>query len=193
MVTRRNHARISRSADLPVVRQACRKHPLRRPRGAVLGPRIDPMKETNDTSNRKSRKTMKKMSLRARVLTGAVAAAALGAGTFGAVSANAAAPAARRIRHGRGRHRAPQPPPEHAPDRRCGGQGRPGRAGGRAGGEPAGDGRRRRPQRQHRRHPARRRRGPAVVRVRAAQGVHRGLLERARPPCWPGGSSRRRT
>ncbi|MCX4511671.1 heme-binding protein [Streptomyces sp. NBC_01619] len=37
---------------------------------------------------------MKKMSLRARVLTGAVAAAALGAGTFGAVSANAAAPAA---------------------------------------------------------------------------------------------------
>lgn len=52
------------------------------------------MKETNDTSNRKSRKTMKKMSLRARVLTGAVAAAALGAGTFGAVSANAAAPAA---------------------------------------------------------------------------------------------------
>ncbi|MEU3300325.1 heme-binding protein [Streptomyces sp. NPDC006678] len=37
---------------------------------------------------------MKKMSLRARVLTVAVAAAALGAGTFGAVSANAAAPAA---------------------------------------------------------------------------------------------------
>ncbi|MCX4824007.1 heme-binding protein [Streptomyces sp. NBC_01142] len=37
---------------------------------------------------------MKKMSLRARVLTGAVAAAALGAGTFGAVSANASAPAA---------------------------------------------------------------------------------------------------
>ncbi|MEU7278897.1 heme-binding protein [Streptomyces sp. NPDC045431] len=37
---------------------------------------------------------MKKMSLRARVLTGAVAAAALSAGTFGAISANAAAPAA---------------------------------------------------------------------------------------------------
>ncbi|MCP3822066.1 heme-binding protein [Streptomyces sp. A3M-1-3] len=37
---------------------------------------------------------MKKLSLRARVLTGAVAAAALGAGTFGAMSANAAAPAA---------------------------------------------------------------------------------------------------
>ncbi|MGW1882202.1 GlcG/HbpS family heme-binding protein [Streptomyces sp. NPDC001970] len=37
---------------------------------------------------------MKKLSLRARVLTGAVAAAALGAGTFGAVSANASAPAA---------------------------------------------------------------------------------------------------
>ncbi|MDI3407351.1 GlcG/HbpS family heme-binding protein [Streptomyces cavernicola] len=38
---------------------------------------------------------MKKLSLRTRVLTGAVAAAALGAGTFGAVSANAApAPAA---------------------------------------------------------------------------------------------------
>ncbi|MFJ6634362.1 heme-binding protein [Streptomyces sp. NPDC091376] len=37
---------------------------------------------------------MKKISLRARVLTGAVAAAALGAGTFGTVSANAAAPAA---------------------------------------------------------------------------------------------------
>ncbi|WP_327682880.1 GlcG/HbpS family heme-binding protein [Streptomyces sp. NBC_00467] len=36
---------------------------------------------------------MKKMSLRARVLTGAVAAAALGAGTFGAVTANASAPA----------------------------------------------------------------------------------------------------
>ncbi|MGW1492464.1 GlcG/HbpS family heme-binding protein [Streptomyces sp. NPDC002402] len=36
---------------------------------------------------------MKKLSLRARVLTGAVAAAALGAGTFGAVSANASAPA----------------------------------------------------------------------------------------------------
>lgn len=37
---------------------------------------------------------MKKMSLRTRVLTGAVAAAALGAGTLGAVSANASAPAA---------------------------------------------------------------------------------------------------
>lgn len=37
---------------------------------------------------------MKKMSLRTRVLTGAVAAAALGAGTFGAMSANASAPAA---------------------------------------------------------------------------------------------------
>ncbi|MEV7403723.1 heme-binding protein [Streptomyces sp. NPDC091267] len=37
---------------------------------------------------------MKKMSLRTRVLTGTVAAAALGAGTLGAVSANAAAPAA---------------------------------------------------------------------------------------------------
>ncbi|WP_455351041.1 GlcG/HbpS family heme-binding protein [Streptomyces sp. SYSU K217416] len=37
---------------------------------------------------------MKKLSLRARVLTGAAAAAALGAGTFGAMSANAAAPAA---------------------------------------------------------------------------------------------------
>ncbi|WP_175410607.1 heme-binding protein [Streptomyces sp. TRM64462] len=37
---------------------------------------------------------MKKMSLRARVLTGAVAAAALSAGTFGALSANAAQPAA---------------------------------------------------------------------------------------------------
>ncbi|MGW8887036.1 GlcG/HbpS family heme-binding protein [Streptomyces sp. NPDC055749] len=37
---------------------------------------------------------MKKMSLRTRVLTGTVAAAALGAGTFGAVSANAATPAA---------------------------------------------------------------------------------------------------
>ncbi|MEU1368924.1 heme-binding protein [Streptomyces sp. NPDC005803] len=36
---------------------------------------------------------MKKMSLRTRVLTGAVAAA-LGAGTFGAMSANASAPAA---------------------------------------------------------------------------------------------------
>ncbi|MFF4743499.1 heme-binding protein [Streptomyces sp. NPDC001268] len=36
---------------------------------------------------------MKKFSLRARVLTGALAAAALGAGTFGAVSANASAPA----------------------------------------------------------------------------------------------------
>ncbi|MGW7364432.1 GlcG/HbpS family heme-binding protein [Streptomyces sp. NPDC054841] len=37
---------------------------------------------------------MKKMSLRARVLTGGAAVAALGAGTFGAVSANASAPAA---------------------------------------------------------------------------------------------------
>ncbi|MFH8614721.1 heme-binding protein [Streptomyces sp. NPDC017979] len=37
---------------------------------------------------------MKKMSTRARVITGAVAAAALSAGTFGAVSANASAPAA---------------------------------------------------------------------------------------------------
>ena len=37
---------------------------------------------------------MKKMSLRTRVLTGTVAAAALSAGTFGAVSANAATPAA---------------------------------------------------------------------------------------------------
>ncbi|MFV0129201.1 GlcG/HbpS family heme-binding protein [Streptomyces sp. HMX112] len=37
---------------------------------------------------------MKKMSQRARVLTGAAAAAVLGAGTLGAVSANAAAPAA---------------------------------------------------------------------------------------------------
>ena len=37
---------------------------------------------------------MKKISLRTRVLTGAVAAAALGAGTFGAMSANASAPAA---------------------------------------------------------------------------------------------------
>ncbi|MFI2777897.1 heme-binding protein [Streptomyces sp. ALB3] len=37
---------------------------------------------------------MKKMSLRTRVLTGAVAAAALGAGTFGTMSANASAPAA---------------------------------------------------------------------------------------------------
>lgn len=37
---------------------------------------------------------MKKMSLRTRVLTGAVAAAALSAGTFGAMSANASAPAA---------------------------------------------------------------------------------------------------
>ncbi|WP_335935213.1 GlcG/HbpS family heme-binding protein [Streptomyces sp. PTD5-9] len=36
----------------------------------------------------------KKLSLRARVLTGAVAVAALGAGTFGAMSANASAPAA---------------------------------------------------------------------------------------------------
>ncbi|WP_274560031.1 GlcG/HbpS family heme-binding protein [Streptomyces spiramyceticus] len=37
---------------------------------------------------------MKKLSLRARVLTGAVAAAALSAGTFGAMSANATEPAA---------------------------------------------------------------------------------------------------
>ncbi|MDG4865097.1 heme-binding protein [Streptomyces sp. T-3] len=37
---------------------------------------------------------MKKLSLRTRVLTGTVAAAALSAGTFGAVSANAATPAA---------------------------------------------------------------------------------------------------
>ncbi|MEV2247546.1 heme-binding protein [Streptomyces sp. NPDC049970] len=37
---------------------------------------------------------MKKMSLRTRVLTGAVAAAALGAGTFGAMSASASTPAA---------------------------------------------------------------------------------------------------
>ncbi|MFF2409202.1 heme-binding protein [Streptomyces sp. NPDC058092] len=37
---------------------------------------------------------MKKPSLRTRVLTGAVVAAALGAGTFGAMSANASAPAA---------------------------------------------------------------------------------------------------
>ncbi|MFE7577330.1 heme-binding protein [Streptomyces sp. NPDC057521] len=37
---------------------------------------------------------MKKMSLRTRVLTGTVAAAALGAGTFGAMSANASTPAA---------------------------------------------------------------------------------------------------
>ncbi|WP_327390467.1 heme-binding protein [Streptomyces microflavus] len=37
---------------------------------------------------------MKKLSLRARVLTGTVAVAALGAGTFGAVSASASAPAA---------------------------------------------------------------------------------------------------
>ncbi|MEE4493905.1 GlcG/HbpS family heme-binding protein [Streptomyces sp. BE230] len=37
---------------------------------------------------------MKKISLRTRVLTGAVAAAALGAGTFGAMSANASTPAA---------------------------------------------------------------------------------------------------
>ena len=37
---------------------------------------------------------MKKLSLRTRVLTGAVAAAALGAGTFGAMSANASTPAA---------------------------------------------------------------------------------------------------
>ncbi|MFI5801378.1 heme-binding protein [Streptomyces sp. NPDC051561] len=37
---------------------------------------------------------MKQMSLRTRVLTGSVAAAALAAGTFGAVSANAATPTA---------------------------------------------------------------------------------------------------
>ncbi|MEU1486434.1 heme-binding protein [Streptomyces sp. NPDC005752] len=37
---------------------------------------------------------MKKMSHRTRVLTGAVAVAALGAGTFGAMSANASTPAA---------------------------------------------------------------------------------------------------
>ncbi|WP_327351887.1 GlcG/HbpS family heme-binding protein [Streptomyces sp. NBC_01304] len=37
---------------------------------------------------------MKKLSLRTRVLTGSVAAAALAAGTFGTVSANAATPAA---------------------------------------------------------------------------------------------------
>ncbi|MBT2398458.1 heme-binding protein [Streptomyces sp. ISL-100] len=37
---------------------------------------------------------MKKLSLRTRVLTGAVAAAALSAGTFGAMSANATEPAA---------------------------------------------------------------------------------------------------
>ncbi|MEU1350463.1 heme-binding protein [Streptomyces sp. NPDC005775] len=37
---------------------------------------------------------MKKMSPRTRVLTGTVAAAALGAGTFGAMSANASTPAA---------------------------------------------------------------------------------------------------
>ncbi|MEU0633862.1 heme-binding protein, partial [Streptomyces sp. NPDC005989] len=37
---------------------------------------------------------MKKLSLRTRVLTGAVAVAALGAGTFGAVSASASTPAA---------------------------------------------------------------------------------------------------
>ncbi|MGW4032781.1 GlcG/HbpS family heme-binding protein [Streptomyces sp. NPDC004838] len=37
---------------------------------------------------------MKKMSIRTRVITGAVAAAALSAGTFGAVSASASAPAA---------------------------------------------------------------------------------------------------
>ncbi|ORT58849.1 heme-binding protein [Streptomyces sp. CB03238] len=37
--------------------------------------------------------TKNKMSLRARLLTGTVAAAALGAGTFGAMSANAAEPA----------------------------------------------------------------------------------------------------
>ncbi|WP_299535563.1 heme-binding protein [uncultured Streptomyces sp.] len=38
--------------------------------------------------------TTRRLSLRTRVLTGAVAAAALGAGTFGAVSANASTPAA---------------------------------------------------------------------------------------------------
>ncbi|MEU3431099.1 heme-binding protein, partial [Streptomyces gardneri] len=37
---------------------------------------------------------MKKLSLRTRVLTGTIAATALAAGTFGAVSANAATPAA---------------------------------------------------------------------------------------------------
>ncbi|QNE75839.1 heme-binding protein [Streptomyces finlayi] len=37
---------------------------------------------------------MKKMSMRTRVLTGGVAVAALGAGTFGTMSANASAPAA---------------------------------------------------------------------------------------------------
>ncbi|MFF2329219.1 MULTISPECIES: heme-binding protein [unclassified Streptomyces] len=37
---------------------------------------------------------MKKLSLRTRVLTGAVAVAALGAGSFGAMSANASTPAA---------------------------------------------------------------------------------------------------
>ncbi|RFU86884.1 heme-binding protein [Streptomyces triticagri] len=37
---------------------------------------------------------MKKLSLRTRVITGTVAVAALGAGTFGAVSANASAPEA---------------------------------------------------------------------------------------------------
>ncbi|MFE1547713.1 hypothetical protein [Streptomyces sp. NPDC058718] len=37
---------------------------------------------------------MKKLSLRARVLTGTVAATALASGTFGAVSADAATPAA---------------------------------------------------------------------------------------------------
>lgn len=38
--------------------------------------------------------TMKKLSLRTRVLTGAVVVAALGAGTFGAMSASASTPAA---------------------------------------------------------------------------------------------------
>ncbi|MEU3217438.1 heme-binding protein [Streptomyces sp. NPDC006971] len=38
--------------------------------------------------------TKKKLSLRARVLTGAVAVAAVGAGTFGAISASASTPAA---------------------------------------------------------------------------------------------------
>ncbi|MFD3742118.1 hypothetical protein AMK21_11550 [Streptomyces sp. CB00316] len=41
---------------------------------------------------------MKKLSLRARVLTGTVAVAALGAGTLGAVSASASAPAAAAVK-----------------------------------------------------------------------------------------------
>ncbi|SEC99134.1 Uncharacterized conserved protein GlcG, DUF336 family [Streptomyces sp. 2131.1] len=41
---------------------------------------------------------MKKMSLRTRVLTGTVVAAALGAGTFGAMSANASTPAATTVK-----------------------------------------------------------------------------------------------